>query len=457
MEKLEYDTHTAEITSLVPWRRAPGASFQVTALPSPPVSSSPCPVGLVPRWVVVECIGKRWVLRPERRVLVEFGGNPADPTWDGPRVRLFFSVGATLGLVCPPVPVSDLADCVGRLGGTSAVRGSGSCAAPKRFEATQTVVADLTTRGPTLVIKSMRNLGEGYKACCNTKWVVIANPPSDNSNVQQGMHVWRVKNSRVEEAGRRFMRCTWSASALSLRFLGQNEFDFEADVVEAIFTEKREGEHEYLCVAHIDLSTAEIHSRVVCACNLSEKGISTRAITRPLVNRSDWTYCFVLLSSFRGYYSAALKILVVNTGKIITLLEEYPCRDITVATTDESHLCITSKSCSRADVYSLSSFLLFLFIILFAKLASGCGLIAISSLSMDTDPFYSVLIPTLSETSNPSGEQSFHTPKVTMTHQIIDSTTGTLIFSQKQTGTRRSLLPLDIKAVPFRCPFTAQH
>ncbi|KAH3723130.1 hypothetical protein Pelo_18165 [Pelomyxa schiedti] len=74
-------------------------------------ATSPCYVGMLPLWVVIECIGKAWVMRPERNVILTLGFKSVEGKRQERRGcgehqahlerdrRLFVSLSATLGLL----------------------------------------------------------------------------------------------------------------------------------------------------------------------------------------------------------------------------------------------------------------------------------------------------------------------------------------------------------------------
>ncbi|KAH3763754.1 hypothetical protein Pelo_4375 [Pelomyxa schiedti] len=64
-----------------------------------------CYVSMLPEWIVVECIGKRWVLGTDRAVLVSFLVDAFD-RGNRPDHCVLFSLSHTLGLIILPCRVS---------------------------------------------------------------------------------------------------------------------------------------------------------------------------------------------------------------------------------------------------------------------------------------------------------------------------------------------------------------
>ncbi|KAH3767767.1 hypothetical protein Pelo_291 [Pelomyxa schiedti] len=426
-------------------------------------STGGCYISLLPHSVLVDYIGKMWVMRPERNVLVEFNCNPTDT---GPREYTrceyrFFSVSPTLGIVHEPVQVVPIDSCIGWLGGNRFLEIDGD-----ENEVTVTEVTKIETQKPYNVshIKYVDSCisilsARGTQACCNKKWVVVAG--TEFHTKETGLFVYKVENAQVGPCCR-VTKYPWIDSVMSLRFFGSSEYDFESDVVEAIV---RDGDNSKLWkIFHISIESESdsisTTLRVISECKLPRK------IPERLIYRSDSMYYLLLPESC----PLAIKVLILNTGAVITLLEWWPTRfDFDLRTVDGSHLCVLNSDCSVASVYSLPELLSSASsstpssptaiesscfpnapaskvhqFVPGSAVASGCGLIIASSLSMHTRR----------HTIRPV---SMRDPEFKMEHKFIDATTGVLIFTMSQGSAEDALLPTAIKAVPFTSPFCASQ
>ncbi|KAH3732029.1 hypothetical protein Pelo_17136 [Pelomyxa schiedti] len=449
------------------------SDLAVSPAATPPTG---CYVGVLPLWVLVELIGKRWVMWPERRVLVEFGAKPTDYREGYPEhYFMFFSVGPTLGLVHKPVVVSMEESCVGWIGGNTVITQKEWL---KKFSVCEVKEDSVIPGESTPKIKL-----KGAKGCCNQRWVVIAG--ARKSTNESGLFVCKVENTQLDSCWN-LMQYPWFDSVLSLSFFGSSEFDFESDVLEVIFTEER-STNEFLCVVHINLNkfVADVeHSltvplKVIGECNVSEKGIKAESLTQPLVDRSSGMYYFPL-----GNRACELKVLVLNTGQVITLIEGSPsARKLVVEAVAETYLSITKggHNTVKTSVYSLPELISSATslppspsseVSCFEKVipihvhhfspgsvvgAVGCGIEISSSLSMSSwhhslDPKR----PRLSKTRNTPLSERYYVPEVLMSLEFIDATTGTALFQVKQTNEQVTLLPVDIHPVPFHTPLGSE-
>ncbi|KAH3722714.1 hypothetical protein Pelo_18579 [Pelomyxa schiedti] len=330
---------------------------------------------------------------------------------------------------------------------------------------------------------------KGTKGCCNQRWVVIAG--IRESTNESGLFVCKVNNTQLDPCWN-VVQCSWFDSIQWLRFFGSSEFDFESDVVDAIFTEER-GADEFLVVVHINLNfllaqnaesctAAAPLSVIICECNISKFGCRAAWHPQPLVDRSSGMYFFLL-----GNIS---KVLVLNTGQIFTLM----CRDFSPQLT--KHLSLTTENSTTAStsVYALSDLIsssatssslpppprseasscfdkatpcrihhsspgaVFL---------AGCGIVAASnspnSMSSMAQLCQSPPAPKRPRLSSTVGgkcqqpgateeEKDYCIPPQGWTHEFIDATTGTLLFTVTQTGSKEPLLPIDIQPVPLLHP-----
>ncbi|KAH3714466.1 hypothetical protein Pelo_19024 [Pelomyxa schiedti] len=248
-----------------------------------------CHVGVLPLWVLVELIGKRWVMWPERRVLVHCANDEEDGY--GRDYLLFFSVGPTLGLVHKPVVVSMKDFCIGWTGGNTIITHIWEEVKQLR------VRSEVQQEDSVVRPESTKNEGEGHQGahfdailefnisgiqgCCNQRWVVIAGVRKSTN--ESGLFVCKVENTELDSCWN-VMKYPWWPN--SVRFFGSSEFDFESDVVEVIFTEER-GTDKFLCVVHINLNCESGSNplRVIGECNLSQVGIEAWRLRQPLVDR----------------------------------------------------------------------------------------------------------------------------------------------------------------------------
>ncbi|KAH3758924.1 hypothetical protein Pelo_9267 [Pelomyxa schiedti] len=393
---------------------------------------------------------------PERRVLVEFGANPIDYHEGYPEPYfMFFSVGPTLGLVHKPVVVPMEESCVGWIGGNTVITQKKWL---KKFSVCEVKEHSVIPGESTSKIKL-----KGTKGCCNQRWVVIAGVRKSTN--ESGLFVCKVENTQLDSC--------WNVMQYPC------EFDFESDVLEVIFTEER-STNEFLCVVHINLNTfvanvehcLTVPLKVMAECNVSEKGIKAESLTQPLVDRSSGMYHFLL-----GNQTCEVKVLVLNTGEVVTLIEGSPsARRLIVEAVDETHLSLTKggHNTVKTSVYSLSELISSATslppspsseVSCFEKVtpihihhfspgsvvsAVGCGILTSSSLSMSSWHHSSEpKRPRLSKTRVTPISKRFYIPQVLMSHEFLDATTGTVLFQVKQIDVQVALLPVDIHPVPF--------
>ncbi|KAH3732031.1 hypothetical protein Pelo_17138 [Pelomyxa schiedti] len=220
---------------------------------------------------------------------------------------------------------------------------------------------------------------------------------------------------------------------------------------------------------------------VIGECNVSEKGIKAELLTQPLVDRSSGMYYFPL-----GSRACELKVLVLNTGEVVTLSEgSQSARKLVVEAVDETHLSLTkgghntvTQASAKTSVYSLSELISSATALpppphsessCFDQVtpihvhhfspgslvsAVGCGIVTSSYLSMSSWHHSSEpKRPRLSNTRDRTISKKFYIPQFLMSHEFIDATTGTVLFKVKQTDVQVALLLVDIHPVPFHNPF----
>ncbi|KAH3731881.1 hypothetical protein Pelo_17285 [Pelomyxa schiedti] len=302
--------------------------------PSPPLAHqyhfhghSCCYLAMLPLWVLVECVGKVWVMRPERRILITMRGGEENSKKEE---CVFFSVSWTLGVVEGPVGVVVSDRCLGWLGG-------------KKYLAYGWFTHRLCLRRQGKADSLLWWEQEVHKGCCNQRWVAVAG--ADKDTKECSLFVSRVTNEEptIFHKVREFPPAN---DLLSLGFFGFTEYEFESDVLEAIFLEERDGS-ELVCIEHIHLHTENKNSKaelinctseVVCECCLLENEI--QSIGKPLVNRADGTYYLVRRDHVK----------VLNTGEKVST-------GCAVEVVDDRHLSAVSGGDwpTTVSIYSLRS------------------------------------------------------------------------------------------------------
>ncbi|KAH3756817.1 hypothetical protein Pelo_11405 [Pelomyxa schiedti] len=423
-----------------------------------PSANGECFVSLLPASVVVECIGKNWVMWPERRILVEFNQEiSAVPTttkkddredYDGCAGRIhridkeeeddevecmFFTVGATLGVVNGPVMVSMDFGCIGWLGGTMFMTIED---APRR-------------KGSDLDRFVLR----GHIGCCNQKWVVL-------STSEDKLFAMRLATGERHDVPIPLeLQEESTLTLVSLRFFGTTEYDFESDVVEALYLDQPHA----LFVVHFNLLSAMgDKQKLVGFCDLPDMRINYLSIINPLIRRSDSTYCFTVERK-------KCVDLVDLKANIVTLdlhWDELGVPDknggFTIGAVDEQHLCLTNKRTSVTTIYHVSELLHMLEsdeerlrqqtscrVHLSAPgsiISAGCGILISSSILGGEVPDSL----TCATTSHPYYfSRNPRYLQLAFEHQIIDAATDTILFKVQRAPPR---LPYEIKAVPFTTP-----
>ncbi|KAH3732032.1 hypothetical protein Pelo_17139 [Pelomyxa schiedti] len=424
-----------------------------------------CHVGVLPLWVLVELIGKRWVMWPERRVLVHCANGEEDGY--GRDYLLFFSVGPTLGLVHKPVVVSMKDFCFGWTGGNTIITHI-------REEVKQLREGHKGAHFDAILEFNI----DGIQGCCNQRWVVIAGVRKSTN--ESGLFVCKVDNTQLDSCWN-VMKYPW---ANSVRFFGSSEFDFESDVLEVIFTEER-GTDKFWCVVHINLNCESGSNplRVIGECNLSQVGIAEWCLPKPLVDRRSH-YPSLIYYFLLGETGREAKVLVLDTGQVVTLIEgttHSAKNKHVVQAVDETHLSLTKtgENGTTTSVYSLSELISSATSLpppphsaaevsssCFDKVtpihvhhfepesvvAVGCGIVTSSSQLSPWHQSPEPKRPRLSKKRDTLRPFSFNPPRVLMSHEFIDATTGTVLFTVKQADNDTNLLPVYIQPVPFHNP-----
>ncbi|KAH3714490.1 hypothetical protein Pelo_19000 [Pelomyxa schiedti] len=186
-----------------------------------------------------------------------------------------------------------------------------------------------------------------------------------------------------------------------------------------------------------------------------------------------------------GNRACELKVLVLNTGEVVTLSEgSQSARKLIVEAVDETHLSLTKRghntvtqTSAKTSVYSLSELIssstalppphsesscfdqvtpIHVHHFSPGSLVSavGCGIVTSSNLSMSSWHHSSEpKRPRLSNTRDRTISKRLSIPQFLMSHEFLDATTGTALFQVKQTDVQVALLPVDIHPVPFHNPF----
>ncbi|KAH3764575.1 hypothetical protein Pelo_3593 [Pelomyxa schiedti] len=248
-----------------------------------------CHVAAVPPHILVECVGKRWVVAVDRPVLAYLGARSrAD-------FAVFFSVSHTLGLVQLPCFVDPNEHAYGWTAPDTCVvpqdTGSGSATDPNIM---------------SLVVKKLQRAGEGegeddyagdsecvqqsiarfdrkaLRAACSRRWIVVS--PKDSKRIM----VWRVGGDGMARGDP--VACPFTGELQKLRFWSTtSEYESESDTLEMSFLL----EGPALCVHHVDLNKVwqegEIRNpAVVFECSLTDE--LSEELCAPLIDRANLKY-----------------------------------------------------------------------------------------------------------------------------------------------------------------------
>ncbi|KAH3767560.1 hypothetical protein Pelo_558 [Pelomyxa schiedti] len=326
--------------------------------PPPPPSSPGGPtiptrsrVWMLPRWVLVECIGKRWVMAVDRVVMAKFFPGPMSLATQG--YEVLFSVSHTLGIVQPPTVVTHY-NTLGWIGPDRTVY----------LDEPDDVPAPLWTfsilDGPhdTAVMGPLQFPANGQSqiSACNRRWIVMS------PTVPCLFEVWKVVDG-LPLPEPVVVNCSWMRGLQSLRFFSlRNEYDFESDTLEVFFLEfQQAGQRDSEVVLlgfHIDLNTVwkegEIKDPVwVSTCNLTKAGISPDNLCTPLVDRTEMRFYLTFTETQKPSGKQSERLLDLRTGISITWLEDN--KELEVKAVDSSHVCTTTSDLSSTSVYSLSA------------------------------------------------------------------------------------------------------
>ncbi|KAH3765101.1 hypothetical protein Pelo_3048 [Pelomyxa schiedti] len=416
--------------------------------PTTTTSSSPgrrCCVSIIPHWVVVELIGKRWVMGTDRVVLLTLVGGPKVYS-----IQVFFSVSHTLGFLQNPELVA-LADCT--LGWVTAVRSVTTDAI--WGEDPDWPIVQL----PSNVEERRRN----QLAACNRKWVVQAPLVESELGI---LEVWMVPTGDDEELVPPRcveVKCPWKPTALqSLRFFSpSSEYDTESDTLEVFFVHP-DGDGEALIGMHIDLEVIvkerEVNDTHVVAKLKFDREEAEDPCT-PLFNRAEKKYYLPFTSERKAQVLADM-----TTGISYRWLED--STGLEVRALDESHLCITTSYHSSTSVFSVTSLLgqacpasndIRAQCIMTHQhppgtlsVISGCGLLACSSMSSEpvtptlSSYYLSDLVPGLFRPTYSTACTS-----LVGKHTIVDGLSGAQLFTFTLT---HGFLPNSITPIPFKTP-----
>ncbi|KAH3757967.1 hypothetical protein Pelo_10261 [Pelomyxa schiedti] len=384
-------------------------------------SSSTCFVGLLPPSVIVEFLGKGWILRPERNILLTFS-HPSDQpdTHVSSKKHVFFSVSHTLGIIVHPLPVSIPPFFSGWIGGNNSV--VQHQVGPPGTDDYGVSVMDTSSEQLTTLLLSGVRIGSTILCCCNTRWIVVITGDSGHEK----LHVWRVVDS-VPQIPEKVFDCPWIEHSPGVRFYGRSEYSEDSDIIELMWTQQKQPSGQYMaCILHVDLVAVMQYGSIPNG-NMIEctNKAQSRFMTLPnaLVQRPGLQYYFPFSSPLKGKMRTQ-QLLHMNTGDIITWLDESPT---SASRVDDTHLAITDNSHTTTTVFTP------LFIV-------GCGLIIADSSSHPLSTGGKTKGRAIIKKGDTSPQYTLHT--------ITDATTGALLLTLCHNDTT-SVTTCAVETLPF--------
>ncbi|KAH3744503.1 hypothetical protein Pelo_14092 [Pelomyxa schiedti] len=432
------------------------------------------PLSAIPSWLLVECIGKRWVMRKERDIAVTFSSRPpadADDADDaatslpimllggnGDEQKLHFVLSSTLGVLVfqwkPGSMLGPRLPAMGEIGDNAIEVRCHASALPgpyKLYVVDPKFEHKFTSRWELL----RGNGNEEPLVCWNSTWIVVG------QQRERKLHVWRSQfpnQPPVKVFDWELLR-----SGVSMKFFGPTEYQTSCDDIEIIFM-KGSPPEGILCVAHLNVRSAveSPESQLLIPPSLMffrssalPEGLEMGNLSRPLVARPERNFFFPF------NLGPQHKLLNLHTGKAFTWLEDSSNGLISVRAVDDTHIAVTYDSNSTTSVFSLSD--------LAAHgtaapqpqqelpptcvhrhqpgtihVAVGCGIVVASrinhsrSVAPQPPPGKKILPP---YTRN---HWAFH---IASQHDFSDAATGSLLFSLKYNN--KVLLPHEITSTPF--------
>ncbi|KAH3764149.1 hypothetical protein Pelo_3991 [Pelomyxa schiedti] len=170
--------------------------------------------------------------------------------------------------------------------------------------------------------------------------------------------VWRVLDGPDAMVQQTVMwdSCPWLSDLQSMEFFcldGDSHLE-RSDLLRMFLLQTR-GTALFLCLLQIDLSTLGqedgviTHPEFVVECNLSQLGLSSDNLCRPLINRSAHERQYYMPFTTKKEQS----LLELSTGATFTWLED--STGLEVNAVDESHISTTTSDHSSTSVFALSS------------------------------------------------------------------------------------------------------
>ncbi|KAH3744501.1 hypothetical protein Pelo_14090 [Pelomyxa schiedti] len=308
-----------------------------------------CFLSIIPIGMLVELIGKRWIMRKERDINVTFspqsGPGGVDDGDDevsglGDCDRLHFAVSCTLGVI--ECKVDHIVLGPGRKSFGGKIGGGNEVRCTLKPSSGYYRVHVLYPRDMALLQGSAR---VAPLMCWNGTWIVVLRTVRD----EKKLHVWRSESPSVEFAG--VIDLPLQGSAVSMRFFGPTEYDCHSDDVEIILSQTKPTNQEHVCVTHLNIRSAVDHADPPYLSFLEgaalPEGFDTRNLSQPLVNRQERSYFFPFS------LGTEQRLLHLHTGNVITWLAG--SQGLTVATVDDTHIATTSEA--TTFVFSLSDLL----------------------------------------------------------------------------------------------------
>ncbi|KAH3759610.1 hypothetical protein Pelo_8583 [Pelomyxa schiedti] len=370
-------------------------------------SSRGCFVGLLPPAVLVDILGKGWILRPERNLVITFSLRDD--------MTVFFSVSHTLGILVHPQPSS--------------------------HSEVELGVSVMDTSSGKLTSQLLRGItvDTGFICCCNSRWIATIKWEKHDKTLS----VWRVADS-LPQRPKKVFNFPWTRDTggryspnVEMRFYGHS---LDSDVIELMLCKQRSDGSKIVRILHVDLNKAMQEGWCISNENVIAEYNNTMAIwvtlANTLVQRPQNQFYFPF-SPETTTGKSILQLAHLNTGNTITWLDGKlsPCPTSRV---DDSHLAITENNNAITSVFNpLSSrpsepCFVHVHPPRTTKVVVGCGLIIADS--TPRHPFINKFLGPL--------------PTV---HTITDATTGTHLVTLQH----EILVPVStyrIRIVPFSRP-----
>ncbi|KAH3731740.1 hypothetical protein Pelo_17427 [Pelomyxa schiedti] len=465
----------------------------------------------LPKWIVVESVGRNWVMKADRNVVASLRHVTRDAIDADDDDVVFFRLSHTLGALGPdpqPQSVSLMAECLGWIGGTKVIQSH------YMYEAgTALSVCGLSSGGRAgfgsdsesnssseedekEVVEPQEFFHSSHSvlcSCCNKKWLLVC--LKGESDV---ILVWKICDGVVMEPPGRLSTSLAGMQVLSLQFFGPTEYNNHSDVVEVILTSASKKSEYSLSIWHLDFTDAVVGANI--------EGYKVSVVTegtalepdlwRPLIKRRTKEYFIpLLLKKTRDPNAVAQDLLVLNTMETIPWFTCLPRS--TVQALDETHLCATDSGHTTTQVFSIPPYVpsppktkkhkkkkknregkKHAAPPTSAKITplasnpppcsvihhppgtctvfAGCGILVASTLSMSSaaeDDDDRGSLRDIVTVKRRRIQREYTTlpqhPLVGTLHRFVDAFSGTVIFEIKYNQT---ILPVSLKPVPFHSP-----